>query len=140
MPYFDISASIPSVYTLNAECNVMKVIQDYMKNDPSSTQTIQCSNKKCPEDNQIRHSASIIINDLNKILEKGFSCLNMLLENYLKSERKPCIYKHCNGILKKGKKLGSHIFIETDQLSIDSSTFTCLLNQIPMNINLNNEK
>jgi len=94
MPYFDISASIPSVYTLNAKCNVLKVIQDYMKNNPSSTQTIQCSNKNCPEEDQIRHSASIIINDLHKILEKEFSCLDMLLEKYLKSERKRCIYKH----------------------------------------------
>ncbi|KAL5246276.1 hypothetical protein ACI65C_013684 [Semiaphis heraclei] len=137
MPYFDISASIPSVYTLNAECNVLKVIQDYMKHDPSSTQIAKCSNENCSGENHIRHSASIIINDLNKILKKGFTCLNMLLENYIKSESKPCIYKNCNGILHKEKKLGSHIFIETDQL--DSSKCTIFLNEIPVDIILNNE-
>lgn len=72
MPYFDISLSIPTVHTLNAECNVLKVIQDYMKQDPSSTQIAKCSNKKCPEKDQIRYSASIIINNLNTILKKGF--------------------------------------------------------------------
>ncbi|KAL5234891.1 hypothetical protein ACI65C_002301 [Semiaphis heraclei] len=142
MPYFDISASIPSVYTLNAEyiiqCNVLKVIQDYMKHDPSSTQIAKCSNENCSGVNHIRYSASIIINDLNEILNKGFTCLNMLLENYIKSESKPCIYKNCNGILHKEKKLGSHIFIETDQL--DSSKCTIFLNEIPVDIILNNEK
>lgn len=71
MPYFEISASIPSVYSLNAECNVLKVIQDYMKEDPSSTQIAKCSNKNCPGEDQIRYSASIIINDLSTILKKG---------------------------------------------------------------------
>lgn len=71
MPYFEISASIPSVYSLNAECNVLKVIQYYMKEDPSSTQIAKCSNKNCPGEDQIRYSASIIINDLSTILKKG---------------------------------------------------------------------
>lgn len=104
MPYFDISTSIPSVYTLNAECNVLKIIQDYIKHDSSSTQIAKCSNENCSGENQIRYSASIIINDLNETLKKGFTCLNMLLENYLKSQSKPCICKHCNGILHKEKR------------------------------------
>lgn len=140
MPCFDISTCVPSVFTLNAECNVLKVIQDYMKRDPSSTQTMTCSNKNCPREYKIRYSASIILNELHLIHKKGFSCLQILMENYVKSQRTPCVTKECNGITRCEIKLGNHIFIETDQLSLESLTFTCFLSEIPVIIHINEEK
>lgn len=140
LPHYEVSTSIPSVNTINAECNVTKVIQDYIKTDPSSYQTTTCSNTNCSREIQIKNSASVILDDLNHIHVKGFSFILKLMEDYIKPKSKPCSKNNCNGILQIRRNLGEHIFIETDTIAFNSSTFTINLKEIPVNIDLNQGK
>lgn len=117
LPNFDISTCIPTVITLNVECNVIKVVQDYIKDNPSAIRTTMCSNTKCSGEKRSRNSATIILNNINKIQTKGFSYLQNLLQRYLRSNTMPCSQNKCNGILSKSRNLGNHIFIETDTIS-----------------------
>lgn len=140
LPYFDISTCIPTVNTLNVECNVIKVVQDYIKDNPSSTHTTMCSNTECSVENRTRNSATIILNNINKIHTKGFSYLQNLLQRYLLSKTMPCLQKNCYGIISRSINLGNHIFIEADTLSLNSTTYSCLLSDIPVKMDLNQKK
>lgn len=54
--HFDKSAVLPRVQTINAECNVTKIIERYFKDEPSAIEHVSCI--KCGEN--IRSSPTII--------------------------------------------------------------------------------
>ncbi|XP_022167826.1 uncharacterized protein LOC111031981 [Myzus persicae] len=99
-----------------------------------------CSNTECSVENRTRNSATIILNNINKIHTKGFSYLQNLLQRYLLSKTMPCLQKNCYGIISRSINLGNHIFIEADTLSLNSTTYSCLLSDIPVKMDLNQKK
>jgi len=134
--------SPPTLRTLDVECNVWKIVQDYLKCDPSSIQVKTCSNEEgCPGGlERIRYSASVVLNNCEQIGIEGFSCLQELMEMYISPTTTACMKYGCDGVTNTKRIMGRHVFIETDSLSTDVMKFRCLLADIPLDMCLAGER
>jgi len=103
MMFFDKLEVYPNVFTINGECNVIKIIQCYLKNKPSATQYIDC--QECGK--TTLNSPTVILP-----ITQDFQSLQSLILDYIKEEKIMC--KKCKGFKQSVRTLGPHLFIETD--------------------------
>jgi len=101
--HFNKSEIYPKVQTINCECNVTKIIQSYLKDEPSATECISCN--KCGY--ITRPSPTIILPSNSDIIQ-----LQTLLNAYTENRDSKC--SKCGDIKISSRVLGEHIFIETD--------------------------
>lgn len=101
--HFNKSEIYPKVQTINSECNVTKIIQSYLKDEPSATECISCN--KCGY--ITRPSPTIILPSNSDIIQ-----LQTLLNVYTENRNSKC--SKCGDIKISSRVLGEHIFIETD--------------------------
>ncbi|CAI6376766.1 unnamed protein product [Macrosiphum euphorbiae] len=103
MLFFDKLEVYSNVFTINAECNITKIIQCYLKNDPSATQNIDCH--KCGK--TTLNSPTVILP-----ITQDLQSLQSSLLDYTKGEKIMC--RKCEGFKHSVRILGPHLFIETD--------------------------
>lgn len=103
--HFEKSALCPKVQTINAECNVTKVIESYFKDEPSATEHVTCN--KCGENT--RSSPTIILPAQDF---PSTEHLEQQLKDYTKIRHLSCSI--CGGIKTSKRILNNHLFIETD--------------------------
>lgn len=101
--HFNKSEIYPNVQTINSECNVAKIIQCYLKDEPSATECISCNECGCIT----RPSPTMILPSNSDIVQ-----LQTLLNGY--TETRNSKYSKCGGIIISSRVLGEHIFIETN--------------------------
>jgi len=101
--HFNKSEIYPKVQTINSECNVTKIIQSYLKDEPSATECISCN--KCGY--ITRPSPTIILPPNSDIIQ-----LQTLLNGYTENRNSKC--SKCGDIKISSRVLGEHIFIKTD--------------------------
>lgn len=101
---------VTDVKLINARCNVSFIVTSFFKSEPSAFETRQClictSLKLIP-------SPTIILGFTNFNLNH----LETNLKEYIKSRSICCADLGCNGELIISRKLGQHLFIETDFIS-----------------------
>lgn len=120
---------------INAECNVNWLICQLFQELPSANDHIRCSNKKCKDANKFKYYRTIILDsqDLENIKN-----LEKLLLEYTEDKHYTCRQLSCNGKVFSKKNLNNHIFLEMDQIEIDTNKFT--MANIPQEICVNNER
>lgn len=122
---------IDDVKLINSKCNVSFIITSLLKNAPSASEHIFCSNSTCTNDSKIISCPSIIVQ-----LKEGFESLEVDLHYYIMCQNKyKCI--ECNGIIKSFRDLHGHLFIETD---VDGDQRQFKLNDFPLKVEINNIK
>lgn len=131
--HFDLKDDEQDLKIIKTECNVSKIICDYLNNTPSSLQLIECT-KKCTS--RIVHSSPTVILDDNGFT--SFSNLKNMLVSYIKTKYRECYKMKCNGRVKTHRTLQSAIFIETDMFS--DSSYKHKLIDFPEKIVINKNK
>ncbi|XP_050528372.1 uncharacterized protein LOC126898420 isoform X2 [Daktulosphaira vitifoliae] len=119
--YFTIHKLYQSVYMIDAQCNVSKIVTCYFKDEPSVTEILSCAS--CCE--ITRHSPTIVLQAVTENCK--INMLQSLLDIYLAKIKHLC--KICGKQNISFKKCNKHIFIETDQFS------SILLEDIPKILN-----
>lgn len=122
---------VNDVKLINSKCNVSFIITSLLKNIPSASEHIFCSNLNCINYSKIISCPSIIVQ-----LTKGFESLEVDLHYYIMCRNK---YKctECNGIIKSSRDLHGHLFIETD---VDGDQRQFKLNDFPIKIEIKNTR
>lgn len=80
--YFERNELYPNVTTINAECNVTKIIESYLKDAPSAIEQMNCN--KCSS-SITRSSSTIILNIKNKMLN-----IQELFNTYVEPKYSSC--------------------------------------------------
>ncbi|CAI6375707.1 unnamed protein product [Macrosiphum euphorbiae] len=101
--HFNKSEIYLKVQTINSECNATKIIQSYLKDEPSATECISCN--KC---GYITRPSPTIILPSNSDIKQ----LQTLLNVYTENRNSKC--STCGDIEISSRVLGEHIFIKTD--------------------------
>jgi len=118
--HFEISEVYQKVNVINSECNVTKIIEAYLKQSPSAIESVVCN--ECGNETT-RPSPTIILQFKNRLND-----LEHLFSTYMEPKYSVC--NKCNGSKKSERKLGNHIFIETDIVETPSK-----LSDIPKILN-----
>lgn len=121
--YFKELQLYPKVININGECNVSKIIQSYLKNNPSTVEHMNC--KEC---GITTRSSPTIILPTTISLPDYFQLLQINIINYQKMKTKIC--GNCKGIKETKFILGQHLFIETD-----INNLSVKLDEIPKTLN-----
>lgn len=115
--HFETKTICENVKSINAECNISKIIQCYLNEVPSVIENIIC------------HQCGTIVRTLNAIilpLNEKNSNVQEFLNNYI-TETKQC---QCGENRRIKRELGNHLFFETD---IPPTNLK--LNKIPKKLN-----
>lgn len=131
--HFEIQLYIPVEKYINAECNVTKIMNSYLKTDPSCIQITKCT-KKCVG-KQFKSLPTIILKDKNFT---SFTQLNIMLDKYLSVKSKHCNTYNCKGIRVLNRLLEDHIFIETEMFS--NGIYNHKLSDFPETITVTSKK
>jgi len=106
--YFEDATGILGVSIIDTTCNVAYIINKLLKDVPSTTETLSCTNENCT--NNKSYSNPTIIKKING----GFSVMESTIMEYLNPRYFNCTALHCNGNIIAQRKLHNHIFIETE--------------------------
>jgi len=105
---FQDATGISGVSIIDTTCNVAYIINKLLKDAPSATETLSCTNENCT--NNKSYSNPTIITKING----GFSAMESTIIEYLNPRSFDCTALHCNGNIIAQRKLHNHIFIETE--------------------------
>ncbi|CAI6373790.1 unnamed protein product [Macrosiphum euphorbiae] len=105
---FDDATGISGVNIIDTTCNVAYIINKLLKDAPSATETLSCTNENCT--NNKSYSNPTIITKING----GFSAMESTIIEYLHPRSFDCTALHCNGYIIAQRTLHNHIFIETE--------------------------
>ncbi|KAL5237639.1 hypothetical protein ACI65C_005049 [Semiaphis heraclei] len=123
---FNNDSGLNDIVLINAECNVLHIINVLLKNIPSATQMITCSNHSCVV--KEFGSPTIIVK-----LSNNFLNLQKDLKHYCKEITIECTECGHNAVSKR--KLHEHLFIETDMYEA-----LTMLTDFPLEVEVNNVK
>jgi len=123
---FSNNSGLNDIVLINAECNVLHIINVLLKNIPSATQMITCSNNSCVV--KEFGSPTIIVK-----LSNNFLNLQKDLKQYCKEITIECTECGHNSVSKR--KLHEHLFIETDMYEA-----LTMLTDFPLEVEVNNVK
>jgi len=105
---FEDATVISGVSIIDTTCNVAYIINKLLKDTPSATETLSCTNKNST--NNKSYSNPTIITMING----GFLAMESTIMEYLNPRYFDCTALHFNGNIIAQRKLHNHIFIETE--------------------------
>lgn len=116
---------------IDGRCNVLFIITQLLRTEPSAIHKLTCSNDKCQGSPKLKYSPTIIleINHLKNVKDA--------LLKYMISKSYGCTEETCDGIVNSHVFLQPHIFIEADVFS-ENQKF--LLNEYPLELSIANER
>lgn len=112
LQHFEMKMFTPMKTFINAQCNITKIINNYLKTDPSCIQIMRCTRECVGE--RFKCLPTIILKDRRFI---SFKYLDIMLENYASLKSRHCTTYNCKGIRVVRRLFEDHIFIETEMFS-----------------------
>lgn len=131
--------SIQKLKLINAECNVSKIINELLKDEPSNEEEVICTSENCPRISTKRTSPVIMltINENRKLNTEGIQSLQDILKIYTNPKPTICRMDSCGGETILMRTLKNHIFIDVESFC-PGKVFQCYLQELPKKLNFEN--